>query len=218
MRATCSSPRPRSAGPAPDRAPETWAFLSDVHGNLPALERALDAARALGAQRFAFLGDLLGRGDSDGCVARIRAVADLSVQGNRDRDWVARVSPTARAYVLGRPVVAGAADFACAHGDPRLHRPLDVADVRRGAPRTGAWLRAAGLRLGLFGHTHQARVWLQREPRAVLEDVTAERLALDHGPDAVYLVNVGTIGRPFPGKGPPSFVLDDGASLRVVAF
>ena len=195
-----------------------WAFLSDVHANLPALERALSAAEALGARRFAFLGDLLGRGDSEGCVARIRARADLSVQGNRDRDWAPRVAPWVRAYVLSLPPVAQAADFACAHGDPRVHRPLDVADVRRGAPRTYAWLRARGARLGFFGHTHRAQVWRKRGPDTPLEDITAERIELDAPDASVYLVNVGTVGLPFPGKGPPSCTVYDGASLRIVSF
>jgi predicted phosphodiesterase len=193
-----------------------WAVLSDVHGNLEALERALATCRALGASRFAFLGDLLGRGDSDGCVRLIRAVAAVSVQGNRDRDWAPRVSAPARAYVLALPVVACADGFACAHGDPRLHRPLDVSDIRRGALRTYSWLRSQGLRLGFYGHTHQARVWRKRGPNAPLEDVTAAAVPLDDDEQTIYLANVGTVGLPFPGKGPPSCTLYDGQRLHLV--
>ena len=42
-----------------------WGLVSDVHGNLTALEEALDVLHGLGATRLAFLGDYLGRGDSD---------------------------------------------------------------------------------------------------------------------------------------------------------
>ena len=56
-----------------------WGLISDVHGNLPALERALDIVARAGAQRLAFLGDYLGRGDSDRCVKRIRQVAEVAI-------------------------------------------------------------------------------------------------------------------------------------------
>lgn len=70
-----------------------WAFLSDIHGNATALERAIALARERGATRFACLGDLLGRGDPARCVDLIRELADLSLVGNRDLDWQDRVGP-----------------------------------------------------------------------------------------------------------------------------
>ena len=39
-----------------------WALFADVHGNLEAITACLEHARALGAQRYAFLGDLVGYG------------------------------------------------------------------------------------------------------------------------------------------------------------
>ena len=65
---------------------EVWGLISDVHGNYPALESALRRLAEAGAGKLAFLGDYLGRGDSDGCVRRIREVADLAIVGNRDLD------------------------------------------------------------------------------------------------------------------------------------
>src|SRR5215212_6808829 len=109
-----------------------WGFISDVHGNLPALERAVARCRASGAERFAFLGDLVGRGSSDACVGLIRALADVSVVGNRDLDWQDRVGPETRAYVLGLPAAQRADDFLATHGDARLDRDLSSDDVRRG--------------------------------------------------------------------------------------
>jgi predicted phosphodiesterase len=195
----------------------TWGFLSDIHGNLPMLERALDQCRAVGAQRFAFLGDLLGRGDSDAAVALIREIADLSVVGNRDLDWRDRVGPSTRQYVLGLPHVARADDFIVAHGDVRLDRDLSSAEIRAGFPRLRRRLLAERARLAFFGHTHHARAWLLSgadDSVELLHDDARNAasgrtsLCLDvHG--VHYVVNVGTVGLPFPGKGQPSVAVYD---------
>jgi predicted phosphodiesterase len=194
-----------------------WALISDVHGNLPALERAVERCRSLGAARFAFLGDLLGRGDSDRCVQLIRSLADVSVVGNRDLDWQDRVGPEARAYVLSLPIVERADDFLAAHGDARLDRNLSSDDARRGFGRSYRRLEREGLRVGLFGHTHRARVWRltgpSDSPELLYDALTTPSGATlrlnDPRPEARYIVNVGTTGLPFPGKGPPSCAVYD---------
>src|SRR5215218_8426633 len=83
-----------------------WGLVSDVHGNYPALEQALQILSGAGATRLAFLGDYLGRGDSDRCVQRIRETADVAIVGNRDLDWQDRVSLASKTWVLGLPRVA----------------------------------------------------------------------------------------------------------------
>src|SRR5438445_7352874 len=97
-----------------------WGRISDVHGNYPALEAAIGMLGAAGAPRLAFLGDYLGRGDSDRCVARIREVGEIAIVGNRDLDWQDRVSATSRAWVLGLPRTALVGPLLLAHGDARL--------------------------------------------------------------------------------------------------
>src|SRR5215207_8527135 len=109
----------------------SWGLIADVHGNLPALELALRVLEAAGAQRLAFLGDYLGRGDSDACVRRIRAVATVAVLGNRDLDWQDRVAPETRAWVLGLPRSVAVGPLLVAHGDSRLTRALSTAQINR---------------------------------------------------------------------------------------
>jgi diadenosine tetraphosphatase ApaH/serine/threonine PP2A family protein phosphatase len=55
------------------------ALLADLHANLEATEACLAEARALGAERFAFLGDLVGYGADPGAVVDL--VADLAARG-----------------------------------------------------------------------------------------------------------------------------------------
>ena len=197
-----------------------WGLISDVHGNLPALERAIDRCRARGGERFAFLGDLLGRGDSEGCVALVRALADVSVVGNRDLGWRDRVGAAAREYVLGLPAAGRAEDFLAVHGAAPLDREFNTDDARRGFGRTYRRLVREDARVGFLGHSHHARVWrlagAESRPEllydAVVEPEGATILLRPADSSRRYVVNVGTTGLPFPGKGPPSCaVYDSGA-------
>jgi hypothetical protein len=85
---------------------------------------------------------------------------------------------------------------------------LNAADVRKSGQNGYAELRRRRRQVLFFGHTHWARVWRKIGPDAATEEMRGTRLDLDLGsPDTVYFVNVGTTGRPFPGKGPASFTL-----------
>jgi predicted phosphodiesterase len=184
-----------------------WGLIADVHGNRPALEEALRRLARTGATRLAFLGDYLGRGESDACVERIRALADLAVLGNRDLDWRDRVAPRTRDWVLGLPTIAQCGSLLVAHGDGRLTRGLSTADIKRDFVRAWAELDARQARIFAFGHSHQARVWRKTELDAPAEQLAGDPIRLE--PSVRYFVNVGTTGLPFPGKGGPSVALLD---------
>lgn len=203
-----------------------WGVLADIHGNLPALERALAGFEQRRVERIAVLGDNLGRGDSDGCVELIRRVADVSVVGNRDLDWQDRVGAAAREYVLRLPRIAQVDGLAFSHGDARLTRDLSSNDIRPGFRRARAWLAANGCRVWLFGHSHRARVWTlgspDEAPRLLFDAATDPlpaviRLGEDDGA-SLWIVNAGSVGLPFPGKGPASATVLDTAAGVVEVF
>lgn len=185
---------------------KVWGLISDVHGNLAALELALRVLCDAGAQKFAFLGDYLGRGDSDGCVTRIKQVADLAIVGNRDLDWQDRVSPDSKAYVLSLPRTAQADGLLLSHGDPRLTPPLSTSEINRGFARALHEMEARSARVWAFGHSHHARVWHKADSRDA-DLLDAACIPLER--ETRYCVNVGTTGLPFPGKGGPSVALID---------
>jgi predicted phosphodiesterase len=225
-----------------------WGIFADIHGNLPALERALAGLRERGAERIAVLGDNLGRGDSAGCVALIRDVADISVQGNRDLDWQDRVDETTRAYVLGLPRLAVADGIAFSHGDARLTRDLATGDIPADFKRARVWLAAHGCRAWIFGHSHRARVWalgasdeagadgnvganvesgadrVCRQPARLLFDAATDalpvtiRLKAHDVAGSRRAINAGSVGLPFPGKGPASALLYDSEAGLVEIF
>jgi predicted phosphodiesterase len=205
-----------------------WGVLADIHGNLAALERALAGLRERGVDRIAVLGDSLGRGDSDGCVELIRCVADVSVVGNRDLDWADRVGPSAREYVLALPRLSRVDGLAFSHGAVRLTREQSSDEIRSGFRRARAWLASIGCRAWLFGNTHRARIWAldgAYEAPRLLFDAATERLPaltrfgspVEAG-DKIRIINVGSVGLPFPGKGPASAAVFDTVADVVDVF
>jgi putative phosphoesterase len=61
------------------------ALISDIHGNLAALDAVLDDMGAQGMREVYCLGDLVGYGpDPEGVIDRMRALNIITVQGNYD--------------------------------------------------------------------------------------------------------------------------------------
>jgi predicted phosphodiesterase len=190
-----------------------WGLISDVHGNYPALEEGLRILGDAGAQRLAFLGDYLGRGDSDRCVQRIRQVADVAIVGNRDIDWQDRVSLESKAWVLGLPRVASLGPLLLSHGDARLTAALSTSQIGRDFRKAFAEMERVGARVWAFGHSHHARLWRKAVISGPVEQVTCAVAQIDLS--YRYFLNVGTTGLPFPGKGGASVALVDFARGEV---
>jgi predicted phosphodiesterase len=186
---------------------DVWGLVSDVHGNLPALERALAVLRDAGATKLAFLGDYLGKGDSDGCVALIRQVADVAIVGNRDLDWQDRVARETRDYVLSLPRLQQCGRLLLSHGDTRLTPALSTAQIGKGFNRVWPEMDARGAQVWAFGHSHHARTWAKPANAADAALLNGSDVGLEA--DTRYCVNVGTTGLPFPGKGGPSVAIVD---------
>ena len=194
--------------------PIVWGLISDVHGNRVALEAALRVLRDAGAERFAFLGDYLGKGDSDGCVRLIRGTADAAIVGNRDLDWQDRVLAESKAWVLSLPRTATLGPLLLSHGDARLTPSLSTAEINRGFRRATRELEQREANVWAFGHSHYARTWCQPSAESGPARLLKGRDA-DMRDGARYFVNVGTAGLPFPGKGGPSVALVDFKNARI---
>ena len=192
---------------------DVWGLISDVHGNYLALAQAITAVSAAGATKLAFLGDYLGRGDSERCVERIKEEAAIVIVGNRDLDWQDRVAPTTKAWVLGLPKLAQVGRLLVTHGDPRLTPALSTSEIGRDFVRAWRAMAAREASVWAFGHSHYARVWRKAGESVASELLRAE--TVDMRADGRYLVNVGATGLPFPGKGEPSVSVVDFARSEI---
>ncbi|HEX2689158.1 MAG TPA: metallophosphoesterase family protein [Kofleriaceae bacterium] len=66
-----------------------WAVLSDVHGNLEALEAVLADAEAQKVDKIAVLGDVIDYGpDPVACLSRVSAAAEVWLVGNHEEEAV----------------------------------------------------------------------------------------------------------------------------------
>jgi predicted phosphodiesterase len=80
---------------------ERLAILSDVHGNLSALDAVLADARSRGVTRFLNLGDMIGKGPrGQAVVDRCREMCAVTVRGNWE-DFLPGRPTTARPSTCG---------------------------------------------------------------------------------------------------------------------
>ncbi|WP_156678809.1 metallophosphoesterase family protein [Sphingomonas profundi] len=160
------------------------AVLSDIHGNLPALEAVIANARARGADAFVNLGDSVsGPLWPRETAALLMALGWPTLAGNQDRQVVQehlatmgasdrfareRLGPAQLAWLATLPsTLEYAADIFLCHGTPASDSAYLLEDVGE----DGAYPAAPGAvaerlagrreRLTLCGHSHLARLlWL----------------------------------------------------------
>lgn len=168
-----------------------YLVMSDIHGNLQALEAVLADARAVGIDGTLVLGDLVGYGaDPQAVIDATRALNPLAiVRGNHDRvaaglssasgfhdharmaiEWTRRtLSPAALEYLAGLP--EGPMDVApglmICHGSPfdEDHYIFDTSDAWRALNfdvREGE-----PAMLCLYGHTHVPAAFARTTRRGV---------------------------------------------------
>lgn len=194
--------------------------LSDIHGNLEALNAALAAAGEVDAVWN--LGDVVGYGASPNEVIEIvRAKAQYNVRGNHDRVCCGLASavgfnPVARAAAewtrqelteanrewlaavpKGPLMPEGLPQVALAHGSP-LNEDQYIITMR------DAWapLQQSGIVVTFIGHTHlqggfmqKNEEWRELKPQYSKKN-EAESWTLEAQEGMRFLINPGSIGQP----------------------
>jgi len=203
------------------------AVLSDIHANLPALQAVLAAVGPVDA--IWHLGDAVGYGPQPNeVVERLTREGAVGVRGNHDSaatglidadwfnedarvavEWTARVlTPASRAALLALPERRTQGAFTLVHGSPRdpIWEYIASTEVAR------AGLEALGTRYGLFGHTHDPRVFrAQGRTVETLGPSDHAELQLDERP---VLLNPGSVGQPRDGDPRASALVLDLAAQR----
>nr|CAA9268461.1 hypothetical protein AVDCRST_MAG63-2884 [uncultured Armatimonadetes bacterium] len=221
---------------------ETWALLADVHGNLPALERALVHVREAGAAtRLAFLGDVLGGAQDEVCCRRLMEQADIALFGNRELTFLASAAtrkappllpPDVIEWLRGLRATARLGPSLLCHSSPasalpaditaekalewrRDHRHLTLFPFILGPPSALAAARALGqapVSAVFFGHTHRQGAW-------VIRDGAAERLTDAHDvplDEGTTIVGIGAVGQGEAGRVEFALYTPDAGRVRLV--
>jgi diadenosine tetraphosphatase ApaH/serine/threonine PP2A family protein phosphatase len=211
-----------------------YAVISDVHGNLEALEAVLADIERERPDGCICLGDVVGYGpDPNDCAARVRSLDGPAVAGNHDRaaagaldtrwfnplaraaiDWTIGVlTQETRRWLADLPERYEAPEFLGVHGSPRDPVEEYILDL----PTSLAIFSAHRFSLCLVGHSHVPGVFVLDAGGRVSAHplLPGESLSLDGA--SRYIVNVGSVGQPRDGDPRAAYLLlDTGARTAVL--
>lgn len=207
-----------------------YAFISDIHGNLFALEAALCEVDRLGVDGIICLGDIVGYGPHPAeCLDIIADRAHFCIQGNHDlavidESEIRRFNSTAAAaieYTRTRladkhfkqlaelPAMGFLDQVTVSHGSPVVDSPTDyIHDQHIAALAYGGFDNFC-----LFvGHTHIPLAfgtpevgYAMVDPKDIRVALLPPRLPLRLDPGYRYIINPGSIGQPRDGNPESSF-------------
>jgi predicted phosphodiesterase len=199
--------------------------ISDVHGNLHALEAVLEAIAREEPDEIWCLGDLVGYGPRPNACCRLVAErADVCLVGNHDLATIGELdldvfSPDAAAVArwTASCLAPDAEEFLrTLHPSGRRHE----IGLYHGSPRDPVWeyvlsadvamaaLREAPERVVLVGHSHVALAFDQVGPWAD-GDVAPEGREVDLDAGEGWLLNPGSVGQPRDGDPRAAYLLLD---------
>ena len=208
------------------------ALMSDIHGNIQALDACLHHARAQKAQRFAFLGDLVGYG-ADPCavVERIRLLTEegaLVLKGNHDEmavhpplevknvgsstaTWThSQLDAAQRAWLDALPLSAQLDKILLVHASvdgPELWRY--VYDERAATASLDAAAQWPAVRYVFGGHVHEQSLYYRGSTASLMKFTPQPGVAVPVPSHRQWLATVGSVGQPRDGKPEAMYALID---------
>lgn len=206
-----------------------YAIISDVHGNLEALQAAFELISP--ADGLLCLGDIVGYGPNPNeCVELIRARATTTVLGNHDvaaidNFGLSYFNPTAREALRWTQTVLSdangewlnslgyefrAAEFLLVHG-----APVTYFEYILDKPAAARAFAATDAPLIFIGHTHIAESYILRPGGAIDHKHFQQGGTFTLEPDSRYIVNVGSVGQPRDLNPRASFAFYEPAAARV---
>jgi diadenosine tetraphosphatase ApaH/serine/threonine PP2A family protein phosphatase len=208
------------------------ALLADIHSNLQALDACLAHARSQGADKLAFLGDLVGYGADPGAV--VRRVMELSKEGalviTGNHDEMAVKPPTAvktvgnssaqwtheqlnaaqRSYLENLPMTIQLDKVYLVHASadaPELWRY--VYDERMAEQSLRAATQQAQVRYVFGGHVHMQMLYFHGADGQLMKFEPTPSIAIPVAPRRHWLATVGSVGQPRDGDARAMYAMLD---------
>jgi diadenosine tetraphosphatase ApaH/serine/threonine PP2A family protein phosphatase len=207
--------------------------LSDIHGNLEALQAVLrDASEVAPGTQLVCLGDIVGYGaDPEEAVRVVRGAGVLSVLGNHEMGvndpssrgrfdpqawesvkWAcSKLSAESRSWLNELPVSLSLGGCRFVHG-----LPPDEVDTYLFQASTGHVVRVMTdipEDVSFVGHTHQLQLVSLREGRLDGTPLSEGRQVLE--PGVRHIVNAGAVGQPRDGNPRAKYCLYDTQSREL---
>jgi predicted phosphodiesterase len=209
-----------------------YGILSDVHGNLEALETALAYLKAEMVTEYLCLGDIVGYGaNPEECLTLIRELRGAVVAGNHDHGVAGRTSirsfnEHARKALLwtGRQLSADSTSFLGSLPLVEIAHGLRLVHASPSSPRdweyVETWsdikseLASYSEPICLIGHSHIPFAAKQHRYKADPQRILEPEFEIDCD-DTRLLVNVGSVGQPRDGDNRACVVTYDVNSKRM---
>lgn len=193
-------------------------LLSDIHGNLPALESVLSHPDGISCDLNICLGDITGYGPwPSACIGMVKSVCDRVVAGNHDygcagllelsrfNPWgsiavrwsIGQMSPEDVRWLSKLPLEHREQGFGFCHSHPLAPGSWEYILSPGSAVQTIMELRGT---IWFFGHTHIPCGWSRVGSR-----IRKEFIDLESHP----LVNCGSVGQPRDGDPRAAFMIVD---------
>ena len=214
------------------------ALFADVHSNLEAITACIAHAQPQGADRYAFLGDLVGYGADPVAVLDLiehhAANGAVVVLGNHDAAAIGRstdpMAPHAQAAIAWTQTQLGERQRAFLAGLPLSVREDDLFFVHASAAAPERWtyvtsavqaersMRAANTAYVFCGHVHeQVLYYMGASGRPMpFEPVSGTPIPLGH--HRRWLAIVGSAGQPRDGSNHACYALADLERARITFF
>jgi diadenosine tetraphosphatase ApaH/serine/threonine PP2A family protein phosphatase len=214
------------------------ALLADIHSNLEALSACLIHARSLGAERYAFLGDLVGYGADPVAVLelieRYANQGSVVVLGNHDAAVLGRPDDTlndhAQAAIAWTRAQLGSRQHAFLSDLPLTVKDGNMLFVHASAAAPGQWIYVASLREAresmraadavyvFSGHVHEQKLFYMGTDGRPMPFRPVPGTPIPTGRHRQWLAIVGSTGQPRDRSNHACYALADMERARVTFF
>jgi predicted phosphodiesterase len=189
-----------------------YAVISDIHGNLEALQAVLNDISGRAIDQIVCLGDIVGYyPDPEICIDLIKEKTSLCVAGNHDyaaigkidtqnftyyafaaMEWTKQnLSEKAKNFLSSLPLTVEKDNMFFTHSSPS--NPQDWAYVFPDSEEAVfEAFNSLVFPLNFIGHTHWPSIMIQEDDRIILH--AEHTIKIDK--QNFYLVNVGSVGQP----------------------
>jgi diadenosine tetraphosphatase ApaH/serine/threonine PP2A family protein phosphatase len=214
------------------------ALFADVHSNLEAISACLAHARALGAQRYAFLGDLVGYGADPVAVLELielyAANGAVVVLGNHDAAAIGRginmLNPNAQAAISWTQAQLGDKQRSFLANLPLTVREDDILFVHASAVAPEQWtyvtgpkdaeesIRAAKANYVFCGHVHEQKLYYAGASGQPMPFRPISGTPIPAAKHRQWLAIVGSAGQPRDSNNKACYALADLERARLTFF
>jgi diadenosine tetraphosphatase ApaH/serine/threonine PP2A family protein phosphatase len=214
------------------------ALFADIHSNLEAITACLAHAQALGAERYAFLGDLVGYGGDPVAVLdlieRHAANGAAVVLGNHDAAAIGRaaglMNPNAQAAIAWTRDQLGQSQRAFLEAVPLTVKDDDMLFVHAGAAAPEQWdyvtdpaaaeqsIRAGNVNYIFCGHVHEQNLYYMGMGGRPMPFRPVSGTPIPTGRHRQWLAIVGSAGQPRDGNNAASYAVFDLERERITFY